>query len=77
MINFNDLGLQSQNFINNIPYTSVYETSQGTYYKFTGYHANGKNIKEMTPKGYKCFKMMQVWSEIKHTTINVMMLKKL
>lgn len=76
MKNINELGLQSQSFIGSIPYLTPYNTKQGVYYKFTGYHANGGTIEDMVPKGYTCIKMFQVWSEIKRTSINVMMLKE-
>lgn len=75
MKNINELGLQSQSFIGKLPYLSPYTTKQGTYYKFTGYHANGGTMDDMIPEGYTCIKMFQVWSEIKRTSINVMMIK--
>jgi len=75
MKNYNELGLQSQSFIGSLPYLSPTTFKQGTYYKFTGYHSEGKTMQDMIPKGFELVGGFQVWNDIKHTTINIMMLK--
>jgi len=54
----------------------ITETNKAIYYKFTGYHANGKTVEDMTPEGYKCLKFGHKWSEIKRTNIYIMILEK-
>lgn len=76
MKNINELSQASKRFLNSLDY-GINESPKHIYYKFTGYHANGKTIDDMIPNGYKCLKVMQVWSEIKRTSINVMLIEKL
>lgn len=53
----------------------ITKTNKGTYYKFTGYHANGKQLEEMTPEGYKCTKIASKYNNIKKTNIYIMLLE--
>ena len=75
MKNKNELSASVKRFLDSLNY-GINETSKGIYFKFTGYHANGKNLKEMMPQGYKCLKVMQVWDQLAYTTINVMLLEQ-
>lgn len=76
MKNINELPKTARSFLDSLNY-GLNESSKGIYYKFTGYHANGKKVEEMIPEGFKMVKFMQVWSEIKRTSINVMMIEEL
>lgn len=75
MKNINELSKGARDYLNSLDY-GINETSKGTILKFTGYHAQGKKMIEMVPEGYQFVKATQVWSEIKRTTINLIVIKK-
>ncbi len=75
--NISELPSKQKRFIDNIPYLTVYEYGNSIYYKLTGYHGGGRYLKDCVPPGYKVNGLVQFWSEIKHTTINILRLERL
>lgn len=76
MKNINELSIPQKQFINNLPYQTVTEVKGSLYYKLTGYHANGEKLENLVPKGYKATGLLQIWSEIMYTSINIIRLIK-
>ena len=74
--NISELSSKQKRFIDGIPYLTLYDYNDSTYYKLTGYHVGNKDLKDCVPPGYKVKGLVQLWSEIKYTTINILRLER-
>lgn len=75
LTSYYDLTQKKQDFIDSLPHLEPKTVNNTTYFKFTGYQAYNKNIKDMIPEGYEATGLVQFWQPIAYTTINIVRLK--